>query len=170
MERNEGRPADKTALIRAIQGAHERMARLIEHLSDEQLVEPAMGDWTGKDLLAHMTWWHDHSARVIQTLRAGREPYEANDPANATDAVNSRIHREHLRDPPELARRAFTESFHRLLAALEPLTDDDLFADDRWAWLGGEALAETVLWDSSRHYEAHQEHLEGLRKDASNPS
>ncbi len=67
-------------------------------------------------------------------------------------------------DPPELTRLAFNESFTRLLAPLEPVTDEELFAADRWPWLGGEALVETILWDSSRHYDAHREHLERLSR------
>ena len=140
--------------------AHQRLAEAIEHVPDEGLLEPAMDDWTGKDLLAHIAWWHDHSVVVIGGLRAGRQPYDETDPANATDAINERTRREHLHDPPELTRRAFNESFTRLLAALEPVTDEELFAADRWPWLGGEALVETILWDSSRHYDAHREHLE----------
>jgi hypothetical protein len=54
----------------------------------------------------------------------------------------------------------------RLLAALEPVTDEELFAADRWPWRGGEALVETVLWDSLRHYDAHREHLERLSRCA----
>jgi hypothetical protein len=47
-----------------------------------------------------------------------------------------------------------------------PLTDDDLFGADRWPWLGGEALVETLLWDTSRHYEAHLKHLAPLAQNA----
>jgi len=101
---------------------------------------------------------------VIEGLRAGRQPYDGTDPANTTDALNERALREHLADPPELTRRAFNESFTRLLAALEPVTDEELFAGDRWPWLGGEGLVETILWDSSRHYDAHREHLEPLSR------
>ena len=61
-----------------------------------------------------------------------------------------------------MTRAAFSESFERLLAAIKPLTDDDLFGADRWPWLGEEALVETLLWDTSRHYEAHREHLAPL--------
>ena len=50
--------------------AHQGMAEAIEHLPDKRLLEPAMDDWTGKDLLAHMAWWHDHSVLVIEGLRA----------------------------------------------------------------------------------------------------
>ena len=156
---------DKPEFLRTIKEAHERLAGLIEQIPDERLLEPVMFDWTGKDLLAHMAWWHDHSALVIGDLRAGRQPYDGTDPANTTDALNERTHREHLDDPPELTRRAFNESFIRLLAALEPVTDEELFAGDRWPWLSGEALAETILWDSSRHYDAHREHLDRFRAE-----
>jgi hypothetical protein len=155
---------DKTELIRTIREAHKRVAGSIEHLPDQRLLESAPDNWTGKDLLAHMAWWHDHSVLVIEGLRAGRPPYDRTDPANTADAFNERTHREHLDDPPELTRRAFNESLTRLLAALEPVTDEELFADDRWPWLGGEALVETILWDSSRHYDAHREHLERLSR------
>ena len=153
---------DKPQLMRTMREAHQRVTDAIEHLADERLLEPAMGNWTGKDLLAHMACWHDHSALVIEGLRAGRQPYDGTDPANTTDAFNQRTLREHLDDPPELTRRAFNESFTRLLAALESVTDEELFADDRWPWLGGEALVEMILWDTSRHYDAHSEYLEPL--------
>ncbi|MEO8570068.1 MAG: ClbS/DfsB family four-helix bundle protein [Chloroflexota bacterium] len=155
---------DKTELIRTIRDAHHRMAGAIDQIPDGRLLEPVVDDWTGKDLLAHMAWWHDHSVRVIEGLRAGRQPYDQADPANGTDAFNERTHREHLDDPPELTRQAFGESLARLLTALEPVTDDELFVDDRWPWLDGEALAETILWDSSRHYDAHREDLEPISR------
>jgi hypothetical protein len=158
------RSLDKPELIRTMRDAHQGVADAIEHLPDERLLEPAMDDWTGKDLLAHMAWWHDHSVLVIEGLRTGRQPYDATDTENTTDAINERTRRDHLDDPPELTRRAFNESFTRLLAALEPVTDEELFADNRWPWLGGEALVEMILWDSSRHYDAHREHLERLSR------
>lgn len=141
---------------------HQRLVELIDQIPDERLLEPVMDGWTGKDILAHMAWWHDHSTLVVEGLRAGRPPHEANDPAYSTDALNEQVHREHVADPPELTRRAFSESFVRLLTALDPVTDEELFGADRWPWLGGEALAEMILWDSSRHYDAHREHLERL--------
>jgi hypothetical protein len=160
----QSRPMDKSELISTMRDAHQRMAGAIERLPDERLLEPAMGSWTGKDLVAHMAWWHDHSALVIECLRAGRQPYDTTDSANSTDALNERTHREHLDDPAELARRTFNESFIRLLAALEPCTDEELFTVDRWPWLDGETLVETILWDTSRHYDAHRQPLERLSR------
>jgi hypothetical protein len=153
---------DREELLRTITTAHRELAQLVERISDDRLRDPAMGDWTGKDVLAHVAWWHDHSALVIERLRAGRPPYDGTDPTNTTDAFNERVHREPRDDRPDVTRVAFNQSFERLLAAIKPLTDDDLFGTDRWPWLGEEALAETLLWDTSRHYEAHHEHLAPL--------
>ena len=71
---------------------------------------------------------------------------------------------EHLPDERLLERAMDNESFGRRLAALEPVADEELFAVDRWQWLSGEALVETILWDSLRHYDAHREHLERLSR------
>jgi hypothetical protein len=157
---------DKDELLRTITTAHHELAQIVDRISDDRLREPAMGDWNGKDIIAHMAWWHDHSVQVIEGLRAGRQPYDETDPANTTDTLNERVHREHLDDPPEVTRVAFNQSFDRLLAAIKPLTDNDLFGADRWPWLGDEALVEMLLWDTSRHYEAHVENLAPLAQNA----
>jgi hypothetical protein len=85
---------NKPELIRTIREAHQRVAGAIEHVPDERLLEPATNPWTGKDLFVHMAWWHDHSVRLIEALRAGRQPYDATDPTKSTDALNERTHRE----------------------------------------------------------------------------
>jgi hypothetical protein len=157
---------DRNELLRTITAAHRELAQLVERISDDRLSDQAMGDWKGKDVLAHLAWWHDHSVLVIESLRAGREPYDETDPANTTDRFNERVLREHLDDRPDVTRVAFNQSLDRLLAAIEPLSDNDLFVSDRWPWLGKEALVETLLWDTSRHYEAHLEHLARLAQNA----
>lgn len=70
------------------------MTGVIRDLPDKRLLEPAMDEWTGKDLIAHIAWWQA----------------------------------------------------------------------DRWPWLAGETLAETILWDTSRQYNAHREFLERLSR------
>ena len=153
---------DKNELLQTITSPQRELAELVSRISDDRLQAPAMDDWTGKDLLAHLASWHDHSVLVIEGLRAGRQPYDSADPDNATDALNERIHREHLDDPPQVTREAFQRSFDRLLVAIGTLTEADVFAADRWPWLEGEALVEIVLWDTFRHYQAHLAHLAPL--------
>ena len=59
---------DKPELIRTMRDAHQRVADAIQQVPNERLLESALDKWTGKDVLAHMAWWHDHSVLVIEGL------------------------------------------------------------------------------------------------------
>ncbi len=108
--------------------ARNRLRREYESCN-ERLLELVMNNWIGKHLLARGTTTR---VCVIGALRTGRQPYDENDPATTTDAVDERTHREHRDDPPDLTRRTFNGSFTRLQAALKPVADEELSADNRW--------------------------------------
>ena len=121
-----------------------------------------MGDWTGKDVLAHLAWWQDHSARLIGDFSAKRQPDDKTHPGDTTDEINDYVFREHADDSPEATRDAFRQGIERLLVAIEPLSDDDLFGSDRAPWLDGGALSEMIFGDTTRHYQQHRADLEQL--------
>jgi hypothetical protein len=153
---------DKGNSLRTITTAQSDIAGPIERISDDQLLEPVMDDGTAKDVLAHLAWRQDHSARLTADLSSKRRPDDMTHPGTTTDEINEQVYRQHLNDTPEVTRAAFAQSFQRLLAALEPLTDDDLFGMDRCPWLGGGALSEMIIGDTSRHYQQHWANLEPL--------
>ncbi len=153
---------DKDQLIRTITTTHDELVALVERISDDHLLGPAMDEWTGKDVLAHIAWWQDHSARLTEDYHAGREPDEMTHPAGTTDEINESVYREHNDDSPALTRDSLVQTFNRLVDAIEPLSDDDLFGADRCHWLDGGALSEMILWDTSRHYQQHSVHLRTL--------
>ena len=153
---------EKFELLRTITTAYDELADLVGRISNDRLMEPAMDDWTGKDVLAHISWWHDHSARLTEDFRAGREPDRTTHPEGTTDEINEYVLREHVDDSPHEVRAALAQTFQRLLAALEPLTDDELFSPGHCSWLDGEALSEMILWDTSRHYPQHLANLASL--------
>jgi hypothetical protein len=157
---------DKGELLQTITTGQNELAELVARISDDRLRDPAMDDWTGKDVLAHLAWWQEHSARVTEDVGAGRQPDENTHPGDTTDEINEYVFREHFDDSPEVTRTAFRQTFERLLAAIEPLTDADLFSSDRCPWLDGEALSEMLLWDTSRHYQQHFANLEPLSRRA----
>jgi hypothetical protein len=159
---------DKGELLRTITTAHDELAELVERISNDRLLDPAMDDWTGKDVLAHLAWWQEHSARLTEGLHTGREPDDETHPATTTDEINEYVFREHVNDTPEMTRAAFRQSFQRLVAAIEPLADDDLFGLGRCPWLEGGALSEMILWDTSRHYEQHFANLKPLSQNDRN--
>ena len=82
----------KDTLLREIRATHARIAAAAE-LDDDALLGPAPGmdGWTRKDVLAHVEWWTDHSADVIEGVRCGVDPYPGGDEPWDPDAQNARI-------------------------------------------------------------------------------
>ena len=151
---------NKQAFLAEIRTTHEPLAAVVGTLAGDAWSQPLadMDGWTRKDVLAHVGWWSDHSARVITALRAGAVPYER-DPDLGIDAQNRSILEEFRdRDPDEV--RAFeAAAFERLVAAVETASDEDLFTTDRFPWLEEETLAAAIAWDSTKHYPEHLPHL-----------
>jgi hypothetical protein len=151
---------NRESFLAEIRAAHEPIAAVVETLADEAWAEalPEMHGWTRKDVLAHVGWWSDHSARVITALLAGEVPYERESSFDI-DAQNRSILEEY-RDLDAGEVRAFeAAAFERLVAAVDAASDEDLFAAGRYPWLEGETLAAAVGWDSTKHYPEHLPHL-----------
>jgi hypothetical protein len=150
---------DKEELLRQMHDGHTMIAAVVAALDHDAMAGPAPGleGWTRKDVLAHVAWWHDHSAGVIETLRAGGVPYDAStwdvDGWNARTLAQSRD-----REAADV-RAAEAASFARLVAAVGAATPEELFAPDHFAWMEGRVLGDTVAADSFEHYPEHLPHL-----------
>jgi hypothetical protein len=151
---------DKTELLATLTVAHTRLRAVIERLSDAELDLQAQGEWTRRDLVAHIEWWERHSARVVAALRAGREPYGRGEPFDL-DAQNAQVFAESRGRSADDVRRGEAEAWGDLLAMLEAAGEADLFDPDRFPWTDGQPLVETVLWDTERHWSEHLPHLMG---------
>ena len=152
---------DKPTLLSDIRRSHDALAAAATALDgDAFLVEvPDMGGWTRKDVLAHVEWWSDHSARVVDALVAGREPYPRDGEPFDIDAHNARILAEGRARSLDDVRRGEAEAYRRVVAAVEAAPDADLLETGRFAWLGSDPLYRTVAADTSEHYAEHLPHL-----------
>jgi hypothetical protein len=150
---------DKTTLLRSMRDGHAVVAELVDALSDEALAAeaPGMEGWTRKDVLHHIAWWHDHSAGVVEALRAGREPYDAS--TWDIDGWNARTLAQGRTRSALAVRNEEAQSFVRLVAAVELATPEELFTPGHFAWMEGRVLADTIEGDSFGHYPEHLPHL-----------
>jgi hypothetical protein len=69
---------------------------------------------------------------------------------------------EEFRDRDMADVRTFeAAAFERLVAAVEALSEENLFEPGRFAWVTDDTLATAVGWDSTTHYPAHLSDLRG---------
>ncbi len=138
--------------------------QLVAAVSEDRMEQPGpMGEWTFKDLAAHLTFWREWT---IARLEAGpdREPstlwpadLTAYDPLipdlTDWDPINPWIYAQNCdRSVRDMLADA-DASFDRLAAAIAALPEEDVTPPGRFAWVGDEALADG---DFAGHLDEHE--------------
>ncbi len=151
---------DKTELLQAMRDGHASIAASVAALSDDALLAeaPGMPDWTRKDVLAHIEWWHRHSTAVLAGLRTGVDPHPSEADEWNIDAHNARVLADNRSRSAAHVRAGEAASFEELVSAVEAATDHELFGEGLQPWFG-QAAAGMVAGDTWDHYPEHVPHL-----------
>ena len=136
-------------------------ARLAALGEDEICARPAAGGWSLKDVLAHLNAWQQLSIARLEAALHGREPHYPDwisggpEDEGMLEVYNQRIYERCASQGwPEVRTRWQNDFTHFLqLAAL--LSEEDLKAQGKYAWMEGYPLL-AVLFGSLEH---HNEHL-----------
>lgn len=144
-----------TAQIRGIQ---QRWRLLASDVPLDRMEEPgAMGEWTFKDLAAHLTGWRRRTVRLLEAA-ARREPPPANPwPAELgdddDDPINAWLH-DQSKDRPLTEVLADADRVYvEFIAAIARLPTEVLTDPNRFDWMDGLAL---VDGDFSEHFGEHE--------------
>jgi uncharacterized protein (TIGR03083 family) len=128
---------------------------LLEKLTPEEMIQPgALGDWSVKDVLAHLTEWEQMALGWIQTGLSGGTPAM---PAegykwNQLPALNRRIYEKHCQRPLAEILEQFKSSYEQVIAAIEGFSEEVLFARGYYRWAGNNALAAYFHSCTAAHY------------------
>ena len=136
----------KAQLLDEIRRTHGELAAVLAPLTEAQMTQPGVnGEWSVKDILAHVTWWEGH---MLRTLRTGREELgpEGSNPDILTQQKNAEVFAAN-RDRPLVEVRAEFEALYReVLATLDVLPAEALAQDETY---------EAIGWDTFKHYPEH---------------
>lgn len=162
---------DRIALLDAIQTERARFEALLAPLSEEQLCSPTLdGQWSIKDIMAHIAVWEQICARWLEEFSRGvaPQPSERNDFGS-----NERIYRENrdrsLAEVRELFRQAHQQFLQRVDLLAQTFTEEDLNEPDRFAWTDswpGHSLLAVIADNSYEHYYDHGEQIRRWLKGA----
>ena len=145
---------NKAELLANIRSGRARFESVLAPFSDEQLLAPNLhGGWSIKDLIAHIGFWEQHTAKRFSALLRGVDP-----PAEslALDELNAQVYAQNQHKPLAEVRLAEQAAYEQLLLLVENAPDDDLFDPQRFAWTEGKPFAEWIENNTYGHYAEHQ--------------
>jgi hypothetical protein len=148
-------PTPNDALVAELTDARADLFAALDRVAPESLTTPGLiGEWSARELIAHLGYWAGHGAEVIHAVEEGRLD-EAGEGEPPVDEVNETVARV-ARDTPLAAVHAReTASFEALAERLERV--DPTLLVERLP--DGETVEEAVREDGANHYREHADEL-----------
>lgn len=145
----------KEALLGDIQVQRRQLELNLHALTPAELVAPGVvGEWSVKDLLAHLAAWEQLLLGWDAAGRAGRIPSIA--PVGLSRAaiadLNQQIYAQNCTRPLEDVQEEFHRSYEQVWAILQTIPEEEMFAAGRFAWTGRLSLADYIAGNTCSHY------------------
>ena len=84
-----------TRLLHTIERRFEAFKASYRDLESEQLLVPGVtGEWSIRDLIAHVTWWEEEALKHVPTVLAGGRPERYSTAYGGIDAFNALMTRQ----------------------------------------------------------------------------
>lgn len=145
----------KAALIEDIRVQRRRLEAVLGELNEEEQIQPGIvGDWSAKDVMAHLADWEQRFMGWYATGRRGETP-EIPAPGmtwRQMDLLNQQIFEKYKDLPLDVVKGTFTASYQQILALIESLPEEELFDGSCYGWLNGEVMAGWAAANTSNHY------------------
>jgi uncharacterized protein (TIGR03083 family) len=146
---------NKAQFLAECQAEFDVLERLIAPLSAEEKTQPGMlGEWSVKDVLAHLYEWQQLMLGWQEAGLRGENPKPPGRGYNwkQLPALNQEIYETHKDAPLEEIEAKLRESHRRMLALAESTPEEELFAAGCAAWMGKHSLATFINANAPEHY------------------
>lgn len=150
--------SDKQALIEQIQVAYSAAETLLARVPPGDVNTAGVcGDWSVKDVVAHLTTWEERTLRWLREAEQGI-PLKVPEPGfgwHEFDALNAvGYERNQHRDYADV-QRDFHQTQRRMLTAVETLTDAELRGEGRFAGMFTDSPGAAIAANTYEHYDYH---------------
>jgi len=149
------RPLNKTQLLDETRQEAEALRQFLSGLSAEQMTQPgALGEWSAKDVLAHLYEWQQMFFGWYEAGLRGEKPAV---PAEGykwsqLPALNQAIYTRYQERPLDEITAAFWDSHAKTLALIESLSDETLTAPGLYPWMNQNSLIAYLTANTGSHY------------------
>jgi len=126
-------------------------------LSDAQLMKPGVtGDWSVRDILAHVTTWEEEALTHLPLILEGGTPPRYSVRYGGIDAFNARMTEQKASLSLAAVRRQLDETHRRLIDFVRRAPDDQLRRESRFR--------RRLRLDAYGHYPQHAEAIRQWRR------
>jgi hypothetical protein len=149
------------AVAEAVRADRTFWRNLVDEVGRERMDEPGpMGEWSFKDLTAHLAAWRNCRIPMIEAIARGEPVPGTPWPAGMTDddEINAWFQARDSRRTLDDILDDYDRSFERLAVALEALPEDVARDPNALPWAPGYVVIDT---DFTEHL--HEEHLPSIR-------
>jgi hypothetical protein len=139
------------ALIDTLAAERATVLGLLSAIAPESMTTPGLiGEWSARDLVAHLGYWAGHAAEVIHAVEEGRaeEAGAGEPPVDEVNETVARIARQTDLATVQRREAASVEALVERLRALDPALLEVRLPD-------GATLAEGISEDAGAHYAEH---------------
>ena len=147
----------KQQLLNKLEQAWATFKESYAGLTDEQLVAPGVtGDWSVKDILAHVSWWEEEALKHLPHILQGGRPQRYSVLYGGIDAFNARMteQRRGLSLSEVLSRQDET---HRRLVEYVSSAPEEQFASET-------RFRRRLRLDTYSHYPIHAQAIREWRE------
>lgn len=117
-------------------------------LTDEQILEPGVtGDWSVRDILAHVTWWEAEALKHLPLIMQGGRPPRYADLYGGIDAFNAQMTERKRRLKLSEVRYQLDKTHLRVLEYLQSVPEEQFASETRFR--------RRLRLDTYRHYPLH---------------
>jgi DinB superfamily len=151
----------RAELIERLHATRREMDWLLRQVGTSRMTIPgATGDWSVKDVLAHLTWYVREETELIREDGVEASPIWQLPESERNAAIAEQLGGLSLED----VLVSYRQEFDRLVTAVEQLSDADLSTPGRFPGTSAESLPWQDIAGNSYLHE--QEHIEMLRHRA----
>lgn len=161
------RPQNKQELLEVIHYERNKLNKALECLTEEQkLRQGACGDWSVKDILAHLVDWEQRGLRWYRSGLQGEVPKTPDEQYNWRElpALNNAIYENYRDWSLKDIKLVFEKTYEETLMVLEQMTEEELFTPNFYQWTGNSLLRDYVNANTASHYRWASKLIRGFIK------
>ena len=151
----------KAQLLHNLQEENKQWETLLAQIGEARMEQPGVaGDWTIKDIVAHLTGWRRRTVVRLQAAQRGEMNPPLPWPAQlqSDDEINAWIYETNRDRPVHEVLNDSRQIFQQLVAAIEALPEAELMDPYHFPWMQGRRLTAEELF---AHF--HEEHEPDMR-------